>query len=40
MGNKFTRNTMKITAIYNGFKDGTLVVDRTYQRKNCLGCKR
>lgn len=39
MGNKFTRNTMKITAIYNGFKDGTLVVDRTYQRKTVWGVK-
>ena len=39
MGNKFTRNTMKITAIYNGFKDGTLVVGRTYQRKTVWGVK-
>lgn len=39
MGNKFTRNTMKITAIYNGFKDETLVVDRTYQRKTVWGLK-
>ena len=39
MGNKFTRNTMKITAIYNGFKDGTLVVDRAYQRKTVWGVK-
>lgn len=39
MGNKFTRNTMKITAIYNGFKDETLVVDRTYQRKTVWGIK-
>ena len=30
---------MKITAIYNGFKDGTLVVDRTYQRKTVWGVK-
>lgn len=30
---------MKITAIYNGFKDETLVVDRTYQRKTVWGTK-
>ena len=30
---------MKITAIYNGFKDGTLIVDRTYQRKTVWGPK-
>lgn len=39
MPNKFTRNTMKITAIYNGFRDETLVVDRTYQRKTVWGVK-
>lgn len=30
---------MKIVAIYNGFKDETLVVDRTYQRKTVWGVK-
>lgn len=39
MGNKFTRNSKKITSIYNEFKDGTLVVDRTYQRKTVWGAK-
>lgn len=39
MGNKFTRNSKKITSIYNEFKDGTLVVDRTYQRKTVWGPK-
>lgn len=39
MANKFTRNTMKITSIYNGFKDGTLIVDRNYQRKTVWGVK-
>lgn len=39
MSNKFTRNTKKITEIYNGFKDETLVVDRTYQRKTVWGVK-
>lgn len=39
MANKYTRNTLKITQIYNGFKDQTLVVDRTYQRKTVWGLK-
>ena len=39
MGNKFTRNSKKVTSIYNEFKDGTLVVDRTYQRKTVWGAK-
>lgn len=39
MANKFTRNTMKVTSIYNGFKDGTLIVDRNYQRKTVWGLK-
>ena len=39
MANKFSRNTMKITQIYNGFKDEELVVDRTYQRKKVWGDK-
>lgn len=37
MANKFSRNTMKITQIYNGFKDEELVVDKTYQRKKVWG---
>lgn len=39
MANKFTRNTMKVTSIYNGFKEGTLIVDRNYQRKTVWGIK-
>lgn len=39
MANKFSRNTMKITQIYNGFKDEELVVDKTYQRKKVWGDK-
>lgn len=30
---------MKITQIYNGFKDEELVVDKTYQRKKVWGDK-
>ena len=30
---------MKITTIYNSFKDGTFVVDRSYQRKTVWGLK-
>lgn len=39
MANKFSRNTMKITQIFNDFKNETLVVDRTYQRKKVWGDK-
>lgn len=39
MANKYTRNTWKITQIYNGFKNQTLVVDRSYQRKTVWGLK-
>lgn len=39
MANKYTRNMWKITQIFNGFKDQTLIVDRTYQRKSVWGLK-
>lgn len=33
MPNKFSRNTMKITQIYNSFREESLIVDSSYQRK-------
>ena len=39
MANKYTRNTWKISSIYEGFKNKSLVVDRTYQRKKVWGLK-
>lgn len=33
MANKFSRNTMKISQIYNSFKEESLIVDSSYQRK-------
>lgn len=39
MANKFSRNTVKIAQIYNGFRDETLIVDKTYQRKKVWGDK-
>lgn len=39
MANKFSRNTMKITQIYNRFYEEELVVDKTYQRKKVWGNK-
>lgn len=39
MAIKFSRNTMKITQIYNSFKDEKLIVDRSYQRKTVWGLK-
>lgn len=37
MANKFSRNTMKITQIYNGFKEESLIVDSSYQRRTVWG---
>lgn len=37
MANKFTRNTMKISAIYKGFEAETLIIDSTYQRRKVWG---
>ena len=39
MSNKFSRNTRKISEIYNDFKNGTLIVDNSYQRKAVWGIK-
>lgn len=39
MANKFSRNTMKVTQIYNGFNEETLIVDGSYQRKKVWGIK-
>lgn len=39
MATKFTRNTWKISQIYTGFKEQTLIVDRSYQRKKVWGPK-
>ncbi len=39
MANKFSRNVLKITQIYNGFKEGCLIVDKSYQRKKVWGDK-
>ena len=37
MANKFSRNTMKITQIYNGFNDESYIVDPSYQRRKVWG---
>ena len=37
MSNKFTRNTSKISAIYKGFEQETLIIDSTYQRRKVWG---
>ena len=39
MANKFSRNTMKISSIYNGFNDESFVVDPSYQRRKVWGLK-
>lgn len=39
MAIKFSRNTMKVSQIYNSFKDEKLIVDRSYQRKTVWGLK-
>lgn len=39
MPNKFSRNTMKITQLYNGFNEETLIIDGSYQRKKVWGIK-
>lgn len=39
MSNKFSRNTRKISEIYNDFKNETLIVDNSYQRKAVWGIK-
>ena len=37
MANKFTRNTCKISVIYKGFEDETLIIDSSYQRRKVWG---
>jgi len=37
MANKFTRNTSKISAIYKGFEEETLIIDSSYQRRKVWG---
>lgn len=37
MANKFTRNTLKISAIYKGFEEETLIIDSSYQRRKVWG---
>ena len=39
MGTKFSRNSMKITDIFKRFKEHSLVVDNTYQRRKVWGEK-
>lgn len=39
MANKFTRNTSKISSIYRGFEDETLVIDSSYQRRKVWGVR-
>ena len=37
MTNKFTRNTMKISAIYKGFDEESIIIDSSYQRRKVWG---